>query len=179
MTRSGYRNRIPRDRSQSGTGHGGSPKAAPPRTGTKGRKAAQTKGPRQVAWGGEGEPARGAPHEKPPRDRCGRAEGGAGRRRTRPAPSAARGCRGPSHFPPPDRDPLAEPRARPEPKKRPQPTPVTSRSLSLARRTHRGRRHRLLSLHSSFPGNPTWPAGHQRLPEPSAPGGVQTEGAGQ
>lgn len=43
--------------------------------GTKGRKAAQTKGPGQVAWGGEGEAAPGTPQaERQPRDRCGREE---------------------------------------------------------------------------------------------------------
>lgn len=61
--------------------------------------------------GGEGEPAPGALQvEKQPPDRCGRAEEEA----SAPArPALALRDRGPSLFPPLDRDPLAEPRTWP------------------------------------------------------------------
>lgn len=132
LTRSGYRNRIPRGRSPSGTGPGGSPEEATPGTGTKGRKAAQTKGPRQGAWGGgRARAGRSAGGAVPP-DRCGRegAGGGGGPSPSRPPPAAtaARALSLPRTATPwrnQERDPsLRSGRSR---------TPGTSRSLFLAR----------------------------------------------
>ena len=147
-TRSGYSDRIPRDRPPSGNGPAGSPEEVTPRPGTKGRKVAETKGPRQVGGRrGQARAGRAAGGEATGNG-CGRAEEEAA---AIARPALARSDPSPAVTLARTASPSRSRERGPSLPGTRRATLRTSRSLSFTRRTHPGRRRRLLSLHSSFP----------------------------
>lgn len=153
MTRSGYCNWIPRDRSPSGTGPAGSPrsdsahphkgeqsssdKRAPPsRRGRGGRRTCAGRAGRAVGGGATNGTTVGGGRRR--------------RRRSRPAPPWAEATTARAISLPRTATPWRNQERGPSLQGASGPTSHTPRSLSLSCSTHPIRRHRL-SLHSSFP----------------------------
>lgn len=129
-------------------GPASSPEEVTPCPGTKGRKAAETKGPRQVGGRrGQARAGRAAGGEATG-DGCGRAEEEAA---AIARPALARSDPGPAVTLARTASPSRSRERGPSLPGTRRPTLCTSRSLSFTRQTHPGLRRRRLSLHSSFP----------------------------